>query len=92
MTVPSAVVITSKSVTVEVGDDNADVIIVEEPMPVVEKKAYDLMDDLLETDVVKLYSQVLVEEETQVKSGVKVQFGYFPNIPSNYISIKFEHL
>ncbi len=35
--------ITSKSVTVEAGDDNGDVIIVEEPVSLVEKKAYDLI-------------------------------------------------
>ena len=33
-------------------------------MPVVEKKTYDLMDDLLETDVLKLYRQVLSEDES----------------------------
>ena len=48
MTAPSVVVITPKSVVVESGADNADVIIVKEPVPVVEKKSYDLMDDLLE--------------------------------------------
>jgi hypothetical protein len=38
---------TSKSETVEPGADDDDVIITEEPVPVVEKKAYDLMDDLM---------------------------------------------
>jgi hypothetical protein len=47
--------------------DNDDVIIEEEPVHVVEKKAYDLMDDLLEADVLKMYRQVLGEEETQVR-------------------------
>ncbi len=51
--------ITSKSVVVEPGTDNDDVIITEEPVPVVEKKTYDLMDDLLEEDVLKMYRQVL---------------------------------
>jgi hypothetical protein len=56
------------------------VIIVEEPVPVVEKKAYDLMDDLLEADVLKLYRQVLSEEEAQVRAGGKAQFGYLPRM------------
>jgi hypothetical protein len=59
MNFPSPVVITSKSVVVEPGTDNDDVIITEEPVPVVEKKTYDLMDDLLEEDVLKMYRQVL---------------------------------
>ena len=54
MNAPSPVGITSKSAAVETGADNDDVIIAEEPVPVVEKKAYDLMDDLLESDVLKL--------------------------------------
>ena len=34
------------------------------------------MDDLLETDVLKMYRQVLTDEKTQVKDGGKTQFGY----------------
>jgi hypothetical protein len=56
--------------------DDADVTITEEPAPVVQKKVYDLMDDLLESDVLNLYSQVLTEKETLVKDGGQVQFGY----------------
>jgi hypothetical protein len=66
MNAPSPVVITSKSVAVETGAGIVDVITVEEPVLVLEKKAYDLMDDLLEADVLKLYRQVLAEEYTQV--------------------------
>ncbi len=49
--------------------DDADVTIGEEPVPVVQKKVYDLMDDLLEADVLKLYRQVMTEEEALVKAG-----------------------
>ena len=45
---------TSKSVTGEEDPGNTDVMIKEEAVPVVEKKAYDLMDDLLEDDVMTL--------------------------------------
>ena len=40
------------------------------------------MDDLLESDVLKMYRQVLTQEETQVKkkTGDKTQFGYFPRM------------
>jgi hypothetical protein len=58
--------------------DDADVTITEEPAPVVQKKVYDLMDDLLEADVLKLYRQVLAEEEALVKAGGQAQFGYLP--------------
>ncbi len=60
--------------------DDADVTITEEPAPVVQKKVYDLMDDLLEADVLKLYRQVLAEEETLVKAGGQDQFGYLPRM------------
>ncbi len=42
------------------------------------KKVYDVMDDLLEleTDVLMMYRQVLKEQDTQVKTGGKTQFGY----------------
>ncbi len=45
-----------------------------------QKKVYDLMDDLLEADVLKLYRQVLTEEETLVKTGGQAQFGYLPRM------------
>ena len=45
-----------------------------------EKKVYDLIDDLLETDVLKMYRQVLTEEKEQVKSGGRDQFGYLPTM------------
>jgi len=60
--------------------DDADVTITEEPAPVVQKKVYDLMDDLLEEDVLKLYRQVLSEEEALVKAGGQAQFGYLPRM------------
>lgn len=60
--------------------DDADVTITEEPAPVVQKKVYDLMDDLLEADVLKLYRQVLAEEEALVKAGGQAQFGYLPRM------------
>ena len=44
------------------------------------QKDYALMDDLLDTDVLMMYSQVLKEEDTQVKSGGYLQFGYFPRM------------
>ena len=72
---------------VEAGDDNADVIITEEPVSVVEKKTYDLMDDLLETDVLKLYRPVLSEEETHVKTGDKDQFGYLARMTLTNIGV-----
>jgi hypothetical protein len=56
--------------------DDADVTITEESVSVVKKKVYDLMDDLLEADVLKLYRQVLAEEEALVKAGGQAQFGY----------------
>ena len=43
-------------------------------------KDYDLMDDLLEADVLKIYRQVLTQQEAQVKTGDKVQFGYLPRM------------
>ena len=54
--------------------------ITEEPAPVVQKKVYDLMDDLLEADVLKMYRQVLTEEEALVKVGGQAQFGYLPRM------------
>jgi hypothetical protein len=56
------------------------VTITEEPAPVVQKKVYDLMDDLLEADVLKVYRQVLAEEEALVKAGGQTQFGYLPRM------------
>jgi hypothetical protein len=38
------------------------------------------MDDLLETDVLKMYRQVLSEEESQVKVRDKAQFYYLSRI------------
>jgi hypothetical protein len=38
------------------------------------------MDDLLETDVLKLYRLVLGEEEALVKAGGQAQFGYLPRM------------
>ena len=58
----------------------ADVTIIDAPVPAVHKKVYDLMDDLLEADVLKLYRQILSEEEAQVKAGGKAQFGYLPRM------------
>jgi hypothetical protein len=52
----------------------------EAPVTVVQKKVYDLMDDLLEADVLKVYRQVLAEEESLVKGGGQVQFGYLPRM------------
>jgi hypothetical protein len=43
------------------------------PVP---QKNYDLMSDLLETDILMLFRQVLREEESLVKVGGQVQFGY----------------
>ena len=63
---------TSSTCTVATDGDNADVTIIETPVPVVPKKVYDLMDDLLEADVLKLYRQVLSDEEAQVKAGLTV--------------------
>jgi hypothetical protein len=60
--------------------DDADVTITEEPAPVVQKTVYDLMDDLLEADVLKLYRQVLAKEEALVKAGGQTQFGYLPRM------------
>jgi hypothetical protein len=65
-----------EGVVVQGEGHNVDVTITEVPVPVVQKKVYDLMDDLLEVDVLKLYRQVLTEEDTQVMVGGKVQFGY----------------
>jgi len=55
-------------------------MITEESVSVAVLKVYDLMDDLLDADVFKVYSQVLSEEESQVKAGGKDQFGYFPRM------------
>jgi hypothetical protein len=60
--------------------DDDDVTITEEPVSVVHKKDYDLMDDLLEVNVLKLYRQVLAEEEALVKAGGQAQFGYLPRM------------
>ncbi len=60
--------------------DDDDVTITKAPVPVVQKKVYDLMDDLLEADVLKVYRQVLAEEETLVKGGGQAQFGYLPRM------------
>jgi hypothetical protein len=53
---------------------------IDAPVPAVHKKVYDLMDDLLEADVLKLYRQILSEVETQVKAGDKAHFGYLPRM------------
>ena len=37
-------------------------------------------NDLLESDVLKLYRQVLAEEEALVKAGGQAQFGYLPRM------------
>ena len=84
---PSDVDNTSKSETGEGESGNTDVMIMEEPVSVVEKKVYDLMDDLLEIDVLKLYRMVLTQEEAQVKSGVKDQFGYLTRMVLTNIGV-----
>ncbi len=56
-------------------------------MSVVMKKTYDVMDDLLEVDVLKLYREVLHEEETQVKTGDKTRFGYFHRMVLDNIDV-----
>jgi hypothetical protein len=75
-----AVVNTSKSAASEAGPPEDVVMITEESVPAAAPKSYDLIDDLLEADVFKVYRQVLSEEEAQVKVGGKAQFGYFPRM------------
>ncbi len=77
-----------EGVVVQGEGHNVDVTITEVPVPVVQKKVYDLMDDLLEeVDVLKLYRQVLTEEDTQVKVGGKVQFGYLSRMTLGIIGV-----
>ena len=45
------------------------------------------LSDLLETDVLKMYRQVLTEEEVQVKVGVKTQFGYLSRMTLTNIGV-----
>ncbi len=67
--------------------DDADVTITEESVSVVQKKVYDLMDDLLEADMLKVYSQVLAEEEALVKAGGQAQFGYLSRMVLSNIGV-----
>jgi hypothetical protein len=46
----------------------------------VTQKNYDLMGDLLESDILILFRQVLRKEESLVKVGGQTQFGYFPRM------------
>ena len=49
------------------------------------------MDDLLEADLFKLYRQVLTDEESLVKAGRKVQFGYLPRMTlANIVAMNAE--
>ena len=56
------------------------VVILETEVPVVQQKNYDLMGDLLDTDVLILFRQVLREEESLLKVGAQSQFGYLPTM------------
>ena len=52
-----------------------------------QQKNYDLIGDLLETDVLMLFRQVLREEESLLKVGVQEQFGYLPTMTLSNIGV-----
>jgi hypothetical protein len=57
-----------------------DVVMLDTDVSVVEQKNYDWMGDLLETDILILFRQVLREEESLVKIGGRAPFGYLPGM------------